>query len=228
MASAVDFRKIPLFLSFSREQLEQIEKNSRKSKLKAGELLFYHGQTANHFHLLIQGKIKLFRLSASGEEKVIEVIFPGQTFAEAVMFMNRTEYPVSASAVEDAEIHSFSSQTFMKILDQSPDVSKKMLGLMSQKLHAMLSEVDKLSLQKSSYRLAAYLITHIQEGEPGTCKVCLSFPKNVLASRLSIKPETLSRIFSDFSKKGLIAVADQTIEILDLEKLKEYIQFEEF
>ncbi|MBE9563435.1 MAG: cyclic nucleotide-binding domain-containing protein, partial [Proteobacteria bacterium] len=112
--------KIYLFAKLNEQQLEQIKKDMRLVQLDAGEFLFKHGQPSKRFFLLKEGHVKLLRSSLGGDEKVFEVIAPGQTFAEAMMFMPDSSYPVTAQAISKSSIISFESRTFVNILKESP------------------------------------------------------------------------------------------------------------
>jgi len=89
----------PLLRPLSRDQLERIARHAVRFYLGDGESLFQQGDTAERFYLVTKGQIKLYRLSPEGNEKVIEIVTPGQTFAEALMFLNRPHYPVGATAI---------------------------------------------------------------------------------------------------------------------------------
>lgn len=76
-----------LFQALNDEQLELVLSNARYAELQSRQNLFTSGQKADRFYLLLRGQIKLFSISEDGVEKVLEIVFPGQTFAEAIMFM---------------------------------------------------------------------------------------------------------------------------------------------
>ena len=172
------------------------------------------GDEARRFFLVKEGKIKLYRLSVEGDEKVIEVVRAGGTFAEALMFMDQPRYPVSASALGKTELWAIDNKGFLDLLRQSVNTCFRMMGDMSLRLRRMIKEIDDLTLQNATGRVAGYLCgqyrLHGQRRE-----VELDTPKGVLASRLSVKPETFSRILQNFTRQGLINVHGGRIEILD-------------
>lgn len=210
-----------LFSALDENQLEIVQSSARKVQLKSGEQLFDVGDEANHFYLVESGKMKLFRLSAAGDEKIIEIIESGKTFAEAVMFMSRREYPVSSAALEASTLWEFKSSSYKLILENSPEACFRMMGIMSMKLHAMLNEIDRISNQESSLRLTGYLLARFKkECTRADHEIKLDIPKKVLASRLSIQPETLSRLLKKLEKNGLICMHDKRIEVTDLKGLE--------
>lgn len=219
-----DLHRIYLFAELNDQQLAKMRQGMRTVRLRADERLFDHGQHADRFFFVHTGQIKLFRLSLGGVEKVIEIVRPGQTFAEAVMFMKRQNFPVNAEAIEDSEIWSFENRCFLQLLRESSDTSFRLMADMSQRLHSRLNEIDHLTLQNATYRLISYLLHEIDEKTQTTADIHLGTPKSIIASRLSIQPETFSRILHNLSKEGLISVKGKVIHVHDTRRLREYGQ----
>ncbi len=214
-----------LFSGLGNEQFARVKHNMHTLHLDEGQQLFGHGQKAERFFMVHSGQIKLFRLSIDGVEKVIDIVQPGQTFAEAVMFMKSQNYPVSAQAITACEVLSFDSRDYIQSLRASVDTCFHLLGDMSMRLHMLLNDIDQLTLQNATYRLISYLAKQVTEGGTSAkVEIELSTPKNIIASRLSIQPETFSRILKNLTKDGIISVHGKHVEIHDVQRLKEYGQ----
>lgn len=211
-----------LFAELDQPQLAQVVTAALPVQLDAGEELFTHGQRATRFFILETGTIQLYRLSPAGEEKVIELIWPGQSFAEAVMFMEGNRYPVSARAIVPSEVWGFDMNVFRAVLQNSPAVCFRLLGRMSQRLRQLLQEIDELTLQNATMRLAQYLLRFAPEPSCGRYSVHWETPKQVLASRLSVRPETFSRILQQLAQAGIIQVHGKTVEVLDAARLRNW------
>jgi CRP-like cAMP-binding protein len=143
-------RNVGHFAALDETQMASIAAATRLVKLGENESLFQHGQPAEDFFLVLQGQIKLFRLSEGGDEKVIEIITPGRLFAEAVMFMERQVYPVNAEAVQASELLAISTRVFTRLLRESVDTCFRVMGVMSQRLHRHLNEIDSLTLHNAT------------------------------------------------------------------------------
>lgn len=218
-----NLKQIYLFSALDECQLSEIAATTKQKSLKTGERLFHQGDPCDYFFYLREGQIKLFRLSREGDEKVIYVVLGGQTFAEAVMFMERKEgYPVNAESLEPSELLCFDSNTFVDLLKRSPDTCLRLMGNMSRRLRWQVNEIDRLTLHNATFRLINYLLDVCEEKTGGTFEVRLTTPKNVLASWLSIQPETFSRILFRLSGRQLLEVEGQTIRF-DVSKLRQYI-----
>lgn len=214
-------RRIHLFESMDDDQIAAVRRTMRVRELDEGERLFDFGQPCTQFFFLQQGQIKLFRNSADGSEKVIEVLRAGDTFAEAVMFMRRAKgYPVSAEAIASSRVWAFDNATMIGLLHDSVDSCFSLLANFSIRLRHHIDEIERLTLHSATFRVVNFLLQQVPEGvEPGT-EVHLSMPKNVLASRLAIQPETFSRILARLAKTGLVRVNRNDVVLEDLNGLR--------
>jgi CRP-like cAMP-binding protein len=219
-----DLRKHPLLAGMTDEQLDKIRKTLRVVHLQTGEHLFEQGQPADRFYQVVSGQIKLYRVSMEGSERVIEVVEPGKTFAEAVIFMEKRAYPLNAEALGATELLAFDSATFIKILEESRECCFRLLADMSMRLHMRLNEIDYLTLQNASFRLVNYLLNQIPaaQQDDDEVEIKLNTSKSIIASRLSIQPETFSRILKNLSTRGLITVKGKSIKLNDVEALRDF------
>ena len=214
-------RRSYLFSALDDGQIQRVLQTTRRYALEENELLFEAQRPALSFYLVLKGQIRLFLLSARGDEKVVEIINAGQTFAEAVMFMEGQGYPVNAAAVMPTELLSLDNATFHELLKNSNDTCLRLLGDMSMRLRGMVGEIDYLTQQNAEYRLVNYLLKMLADDHGDTAEIRLVTPKSVIASRLSIKPETLSRILHRLSEQGIIEVDQRDIKIQDVQALRD-------
>ena len=219
-----ELRQHPLLAEFSDDQLDKIQKTMRQISLADNEHLFEQGEQADRFYQVLSGQIKLFRVSMEGSERVIEVVQPGQTFAEAVMFMDQRRYPLNAEALGKTELLAIDSNTFLKILEDSKQACFRLLADMSMRLHNRLNEIDYLTLQNATFRMVHYLLQQIPKGhdDDNSIEIKLTTSKSIIASRLSIQPETFSRILKNLSKQDLIEVKGKSINLLDINGLRNF------
>ena len=217
-------KRTPLLNALSPDQLQALLATSTVSDLAEGEFLFQQGQRLEQIFICTEGFIKLFRLTPNGDEKILEIISAGNSFAEAVLFLGGQQYPVHAVALKPAQVVGIHAEQYQQILRASVDVCFHLMGLMSKRMHWLLTEVDRLTLHNATFRLLTWLL---EAPTYSTNTVLLDVPKHVLASRLSIKPETLSRILKRLSEQQLIRVEEQMIELLDRVELQKLVDLEE-
>ncbi|MDP2108848.1 MAG: Crp/Fnr family transcriptional regulator [Rhodocyclaceae bacterium] len=215
----------PLFQELSPEQVAHIALHAREKRLTAGEMLLQKGDSPRGYYIIIFGQIKLAFPSTSGNEKVVDILGPRQSFGETVMFIDRP-YPVFAEAIADTLLLHVAKDAIFELLETDSSFARRMLASMSTRLHALMRDVESYSLRSSAQRVIGYLMQHCPNQGNGECagsvEVTLPTSKQIIASRLNLTPETLSRIFRDLAEAKLISVKSRRITIHDIKRLREY------
>jgi CRP-like cAMP-binding protein len=208
-------RLVPFFGELSAEDIDRVARFTRERHLEKGEVLFQRGDPVHGFYFVVSGQVKLAVSSAQGNEKVVEIVSPMQSFGEAVMLMNRP-YPVFAEALVGTRLLHIGQNVVSDLIDQDSGFARKLLAGMAIRLHGMVQDVETYSLRSSTQRVIGYLLQQAeQHGEGGACDIELPTSKQVIASRLNLTPETLSRIFHDLAEAGLITVHGKHIALHD-------------
>jgi CRP-like cAMP-binding protein len=216
-----ELRQHHLFAGLNDEQLEQVLQTTHVQQLDDGQLLFACRQEARYFYMVRSGSIRLYLSAPDGTEKVVHLVSQGETFAEAITFMDGQRYPLNASALGNTEVLAFSNATFREILRESTDTCFRLMADMSTWLKKQIHDIDALTLQNATLRFTSFLLRQIPPGQLHDARIELAVPKHVIASRLSIQPESFSRILRNMQKSGLISVEGSTIHIANVEALGE-------
>ena len=132
-------------------------------------------------------------------------------------------YPVNAEAINSSRLYAFEQKVFLDLLRESSDATFGLLGSMSRRLHMLVNQIESLTLQNATYRLVAYLLEEIPRDVKTAPDVQLTTPKGVIASRLAIQPETLSRILAKLRQGGLIEVQGNHIMVRDVQALRNLV-----
>lgn len=212
-----EIQHLYLFEQLNDAELGRIAGHTTLLNLPSGKSLFYQGDACRSFYVVHSGMVKLFRTSPDGSEKVLELVGPGQMFAEAVMFVGT--YPVHAVAIEDSCLFAFDCKDFRAQLHDNIDLCFRLMAAMSRRMHGLINEIDQLTLHSGTERLVRYLLDQIPPDVKHAPSIRLLVPKQTIASRLGIKPETFSRVLSKLRNDGLIEVHDDTIVLKDAAKL---------
>lgn len=214
---------LPLFRELSPEQIDQIAAGTREKRAPKGEMLFHKGDTPRGFYVIVFGQVKLAFPSSQGNEKVVEILGPKQSFGEAVMFMDRP-YPVFAETLTDTLLFYIAENAVLDLLQRDPSFARRMLAGLSLRLHSLLQDVESYSLRSSTQRVIGYLLQLCDEKEAGDGEITIALPtsKQVIASRLNLTPETLSRIFHDLAEEQLITMHGKKITVHELRRLREF------
>ena len=204
--------KVPLFKSMLPDELARIARGATTMQVERGTIVFRRGDVCAGFHVVLYGRIKLSFISAGGAEKVMELIGPGQSFGEALMFMER-DYIVTAQAVEDSMLLHVAKPVIFREINDDPGFARKMLAGLSQRMHALMCDMESISLRTGTQRVAAYLLKDV--GDEDATTITLPVAKAVVASRLNLTPEHFSRIMADLSTRKMIAFRGRDVSILD-------------
>jgi CRP-like cAMP-binding protein len=168
----------------------------------AGQILFREGDEARHYLLVESGQAEVMRYSYNGDERVFRVFEPGQLMAEAAMFMPHGRYPMQARARSDVLCWRLSRKRLHDACRRWPDLALKLLAGMSKAVYDQVNKVDWMTSSSAAERLANYLVG-LQESQGSELTLPLS--QRQLAGQLGIRPETLSRLLTDWQTQGYIS-----------------------
>ena len=214
---------LPLFSELGMDDVARIAAGCREKSLVKGELLFQKGDPARGIYVVLSGQIKLAFPSRRGTEKVVDIVGPRQSFGEAPVFTERS-YPVNAEALTDATVIMVSSAVLLALIDEDRAFARKMLAGLSMRLHSLLQDVEAYSLRSSMQRVVGFLLEFGTDASPAASAGPIELPatKQVIASRLNLTPETLSRVFHALSEANLITVSGKQVTIHDMKRLRDY------
>ena len=214
---------IPLFNGLPEDQIVAIKKIAVENKINKGEIIFSEGDEGNGFFVIVEGRVKVFKVSTEGKEQILHIFGPGQPFGEVPVFAGQ-KFPANAQAIDRTRVLFFPRASIVNLISANPSLALNMLAVMSKKLRQFAVQIENLSLKEMPARLASYLIFLADEQNKGDL-VTLKISKGQLASTLGTIPETLSRAFAKLSGQNLINVDGKKITLLDrrgLENLAEY------
>jgi CRP-like cAMP-binding protein len=209
--------RLPLFEGLEPRMLERLLEPGRVVCPARGQQLFARGERAAWFYVVLVGWVKIFRTTAEGRESVVHVFTRGESFAEAAIFAGG-DYPVSASAATPARLLAVPADPFLAVLEEEPRVARNMLAAMSRHLRELVTALEQLQAHSASQRLAAFLLGLVSSDEPAV-DLHLPIDKGLIAARLAMKPETLSRALASLREEGL-EVSGERVRVPDVEHLR--------
>lgn len=212
-------KKIPAFGGLSNEQLLNIRDLAVQREFQKNELIFSEGDEASGFYMVVSGRVKIFKLSPEGKEKILHIFGPGEPFGEVAVFAGRS-FPANAEAISACRLLFFPKKDFAALIQRQPSIAMTILAVLSERLRHFTVQIENLSLKEVPGRLASYLLVLAREQKRSKA-VTLPISKGQLASLLGTIPETLSRIFAKMQHQELIEVKGRQIRITDLEGLEE-------
>lgn len=218
---------LPLFAEMNPAELQRLAQGCQLRRLARGDMVFRVGEPCDGFHVTVIGQVKLFAISPAGQEKVIELIGPGNSFAEAIMFMDKP-YIINAQALSDTLLLSVGKRTVLEEIALDPRFALRMLAGISRRLHGLVHDVEAYALHSGIQRVIGYLLHDLADHDGSDTRdgqsltVSLPVSKATIASRLSLTPEYFSRVLHELESAGLIEVDKRDIRILDTQRLARY------
>jgi CRP-like cAMP-binding protein len=215
-------RKTPLFANLTEVELEALVRRTSRKRFQQGEQLFAEGNPCTGLFLVASGRIRIFKLSASGREQVLAVEGPGSSFAELPVF-DGGNYPAAASAMEDTEVLFISRKDFQNFCREHPDVALKVIAVVGSRLRRLVGIIEELSFTTVRQRLISLVLRLAQaDGTPSKegIRVELTKSHQDLAAELGTVRELVSRNLSRLQAEGFLDVEGRRIVVKDMPGLK--------
>jgi CRP/FNR family transcriptional regulator, dissimilatory nitrate respiration regulator len=213
-------RRTPLLGGLDQRALAELLEHAAVRRFENDAVLFLQDEPATSFYVVLDGWVRLYRETAEGQESTIAILTPGESFAEATLFMGGT-YPVTAAVVDGARLLMIRGQPFLRQLHANPALALNMLASMSVHLRRLVRQVEQLTVRSSTERLADFLLRLAPTG--GTSAIIeLPWDKALVATRLGMRPETLSRSLAKLRDLGVEAHGAR-ITIREVKTLRQYL-----
>jgi len=209
-----------MFKELSAEQITRIAEHSQLIDFPKSTAVFNRGEAALGLYILLEGQLKLGVTSPQGSEKIISIVSPGDSFGEAILFLER-QFPVYAQATLDSKVLLVPKSLIFSMLDNDTMFARKMLAGLSVRMHQLVQDIEMLSLQSCTQRFIGYLL-QISADASDASNITLPASKTTIASLLNLTPETLSRTMAKLQQLGLIEVNGKDVMIIDVKKLRSY------
>jgi CRP-like cAMP-binding protein len=223
MNIAQTIQRTALFQGVQPGMVEELAEHCHQKNHTKGKQLFEVGDKAESFFVILSGWVKLFRISREGEEAVIHIFGPGESFAEAAVFRDQRTYPVNAQAVTDVEIVEIPRSFFIQKIENDSQFAMRILASISSRQHYLVGQLEQVTTRTAPQRIGAFLLRFCQRKNTknGDVIVDLPYDKSLISTRLNIKPETFSRALAKLEPYGVI-LDGREILLHDVKKLAEF------
>lgn len=209
--------RLAVFRGLKAETVQHVIAPATAVMLRPHELIMRQDDPATAFFIVIDGWVKLYRSTPAGDETVIEIMTKGDSFAESVAFTGN-RYIATAESVSTARVGRIPADHLVRCIRGSPDIALAMIASISQHMHHLVQQVEQLKAQSGVQRVAEFLAS-LSLAEHGHCAVALPYDKILIAGRLGLTPESLSRAFARLRTIGVI-VDNSNVIVSDVAKLR--------
>ena len=210
--------RVAVFRGLAPETVQQIIAPASAAILRPHDAIMRQDDPATAFFIVIDGWVKISRSTQSGDETVIDMMKAGDSFAEAIAFSGG-RYIATAEAVNAARVARIPADHLIRCIRESPDIALAMVASVSQRMHYLVQQVEQLKAQSGVQRVAEFLAS-LSLAERGHCAVALPYDKILIAGRLGLTPESLSRAFAKLRGVGVTINASR-VNVADIVALRQ-------
>lgn len=205
-----------LFKMLGDDELREITDHTSPLRIKQNMCVVKPGDSAEGAYWIVYGQVQLSFHTNRGTEKTLEILQEGMCFGLGEMLLERP-HRTFVKTTADAMLLHMEREAMLRIARQNFGFARELMLCVSRQFYALVNDIESYSLP-ARQRLAIYLLR--QKRHESHDEIELVGHKSLIASRLSVTPETLSRLFHDFSEEGLIEVSGRHIKILDCKKME--------
>ncbi|MCG3136277.1 MAG: Nitrogen fixation regulation protein FixK [Phycisphaerae bacterium] len=207
-----------LFKNLPGKWLETLADLAQFRRYPAGTIIFREGEECPGIYVVAEGRVRVYKLAASGKEHILHFADVGMTFAE-VAAIGHFPCPASAEAIEECRCLLLPMPEVQALLNQHHDLCRHLLTGMTFWIRQLVGLLEDLVLRDATSRLAGYLLRFAESVDSKT--VVLPMSKKDLANHLNLTSETLSRTLRRLADIGAIELPDhQKIQLLQMQKLQ--------
>ena len=215
-------RSVPLFADLTERELGMLADHALSKEYQPGEMIFSEGDPCEGLYVVQSGNVKIFNTSAGGREQVLHIEKAGNSLAELPVFDGGT-YPASTAAVDKCRLLFISKKDFRTLCLERPEVSLKVLKVVSTRLRQLVGIIEELSFTTVRNRLASWLLQQAEskgQKTPQGIEVTLTVSNQELAFQIGTVRELVSRNLSHFQSEGMIKIKGRNLIITDIAALQ--------
>ena len=217
-------RRIPVFEDLDPADLAMIDRVTTERRIDRGATVFTEGEPGEGFHFIRSGKVKVIKLAADGREHILNILGPGEVFAEVLLF-NDAPYPATVVAVEDSLVGVIRNRELEALLVQQPRLAVHIIRVMSKKLLYIQSKVKTFALADSQAKIAQtleYLLDRYGRQTGRGVEVALEINRQDIANMAGTTRETVSRVFRTLKDDGVLEDDERRIIVREPRRLRSY------
>jgi CRP/FNR family transcriptional regulator len=183
-----------------------------------GSVLFSEGQPSRGVYVVRSGSAKLSISSAQGRVVILRVALPGDLLGVSSV-LSEAPFEATAETLEPCRIDFITRDEFILLTNSNKDFSVDVLHAIKQELTELVERTRLLLLSETAAeKLARLLLKWADEDGnvvvDGT-RVNLNFTHEEVAQMICTSRETVTRLFGEFSRRGLIQLDGNTILVRD-------------
>ncbi len=214
---------VPIFSELDNDTLEKISKLGIRKSFKKDSVVLFEHETGSALFVIIEGKVKVSRVSDDGKEVILTILGDSDFFGEMAI-LDGLSRSANVTAMEDSELFIIQRSEFLELLQVHPEVSIALLQELTQRLRSADMKIKSLSLKDAEGKVATVILQladDVGKIKQGTVEIEKLPFQHDLANMAGTSRETISRTLHTFAKKGLVELDGAKLRIMNYEKFKE-------
>lgn len=208
----------PICSSLGEDSLLAVSDIATEQVFEKGEFLMQEGENCTGFFLVLSGKVRVYKSSPNGKEKVLLMAETGMTFGEDGLFGEGT-FLEMAVAVTKTKVLKISRVDFLKLLQDNSSLAFQVMESLCLWIRRLSTSVEDVVFLSAKDKASRYLLELAQKLNSNTLD--LPAKKKEIADQLGLAPETFSRALHEFSEQKIIEIHKRQVTILDMDQLRE-------
>ena len=199
----------------------EFEEIRRRVMYQSGQFVFYEGHAALGLYILCSGRVKLTRLTARGQRRLVALVDPGGLI-EKQTFQDGAVHEVTCEALEHSQVCVVDRQRYLDLLENNGAVAIRVIQLLSREMGFSLNEADQLAFASARERMAGLLLEladRYGEKHAEGIRIAIQLKREELAQMAAITVETAVRLLQTFQSQQMISMNGRDILLLDTERL---------
>jgi len=215
-------RTLSLFADLNEREKDNLLRQGKIRHCPKDQHLFVYGDEVTYFYIIGEGTVQLFRETPDGHEMTSDVLIAGDTIGETEILNSQSTHQFNAMAVEDSIVMEFPIVWLKESAKSHSEFALNLLAALSSRIHIATIEAEHKSTMSAAQQVACFLerLCILRDYDPHG--FVFPYSKTLIASRLGMELETLSRALAKIREHG-ISVIDTRVSFDDVEKMENYV-----
>jgi CRP-like cAMP-binding protein len=214
-------QSLPVFSAMDDAELDDVTGRATALRIPKGSAVFEQGETATAFYVLLNGRLKVVKVTPDGQQVVIRFVVPGDIYGIAKA-LNRQDYPATATALVDSVTLAWDMAIWDDFMQCHPAFARNVMQMMGQRIQEAHTRLKEMATQDVEHRVAHAVLRLVsQSGRKVQEGVLVDFPvtRQEIAEVSGTTLHSVSRVLSAWENAGLVVVGRRKVIVCDLERL---------
>lgn len=216
-------KQVPLFAGLKDRELRTLLNDFHSRVYEKDAIIFRQDDISHELYVILEGKVRIFKLSPSGNETSINIFCAGDIIGEFAA-LDRQPRSATAKAIGRCTLLEMDGDRLVQRMREMPDLALGLVRLLVAKVRWTAEYAETVAQYDMAGRLLHILLLYnkqfgaeIEAGKRYELDLCLN--QADLASLVGARREWVNRLLQAWHRDGLIEYKAGKIIILDLPRV---------